>query len=169
MRLETAGRRHGHRGFALVSAIFLLVVLTALGAALAALFVNQQATSAADIQGSRAYWAARAAAEYGLMQVLEPEDATGPAAFAVCPALPQVVNLPGVTGFAVSITHCTRNPAAGHYTDAGLNLVVYSVTAFATAGAVGDASHVEREVTVTAAKCRDPAVDPAVDPRYRCL
>lgn len=153
----------------MVSAIFLLVVLSALGAALAALFVNQQATSTSDILGSRAYWAARSAAEYGLMQVLVPEDATGPASFAACPGVPQDVNLPGISGFTVRITHCSRSPAVGNFTDGGQNLVVYSVTAFASVGNVGDANHVEREVTVSAAKCRDPAVDPAVDPRYRCL
>ena len=47
-------------GFAIVSAIFLLVVLAALGAFMLTFSTVQHATSAQDIQGSRAYWAARA-------------------------------------------------------------------------------------------------------------
>lgn len=57
-------------GFALVSAIFLLVVLSALAAFMVQISTQQQVGSAADIQGARAYQAARAGAEWGLHNLL---------------------------------------------------------------------------------------------------
>jgi MSHA biogenesis protein MshP len=160
-------------GFTMVSAIFLLVVLAVLGAAIATVFTSQQVTSTADLQGSRAYWAARSAAEYGLMQLLRPEDTTGATSFAACMAVPQNVTLPGISGFTVQITNCRRDTTATYPSDGGVNIAVYSVTALASAGAVGSAFHVEREVTVSAAKCKDPAAKlpdgVTDDTRNRCL
>jgi MSHA biogenesis protein MshP len=57
-------------GFGLVSAIFLLVVLSSLGAAIVSVFTIQQASSALDVTGARAYQAARAGIEWGLYQQL---------------------------------------------------------------------------------------------------
>jgi MSHA biogenesis protein MshP len=54
------------RGFALVSAIFILVVLAALGAAILVVSTTQQVGSALDVQGSRVYRAARAGIEWGV-------------------------------------------------------------------------------------------------------
>ncbi len=53
-------------GFAAIAAIFVLVVLAALGAFMVTSSNTQQLTSALDVQGSRAYWAARAGLEWGL-------------------------------------------------------------------------------------------------------
>lgn len=57
------------RGFAIVSAIFILVVLAALGAFIVNISTSQQIGSALDVQGVRAYSAARAGLEWGLYQV----------------------------------------------------------------------------------------------------
>lgn len=56
------------RGFALLSAIFILVVLAALGAFILSISSQQQIGSALDVQGVRAYQAARAGIEWGLYQ-----------------------------------------------------------------------------------------------------
>jgi MSHA biogenesis protein MshP len=56
------------RGFSLVSAIFLLVVLAALGVAMVSVSSVQNQSSAMDVQGVRAYQAARAGIEWGLYQ-----------------------------------------------------------------------------------------------------
>jgi len=58
------------RGFAIVSAIFILVVLAALGAFILSVSSSQQIGSALDVQGVRAYQAARAGVEWGLFQQL---------------------------------------------------------------------------------------------------
>jgi MSHA biogenesis protein MshP len=57
------------RGFTIVSAIFILVVLAALGAFIVNISTNQQIGSALDVQGERAYHAARAGVEWGVYKV----------------------------------------------------------------------------------------------------
>lgn len=64
------------RGFALVSAIFILVVLAALGAFIVNISTSQHIGSALDVQGVRAYHAARAGIEWGLYKV-QSYDPTG--------------------------------------------------------------------------------------------
>ncbi len=56
-------------GFSLVAAIFLLTILAALGAFIVTVSTTQQMESALDVQGSRAYQAARAGVEWGAYQV----------------------------------------------------------------------------------------------------
>jgi len=62
-------RQKTERGFAVISAIFILVVLAALGAFIMSISTNQQIGSALDVQGVRAYQAARSGVEWGLFQV----------------------------------------------------------------------------------------------------
>jgi MSHA biogenesis protein MshP len=57
-------------GVGLVTAIFLLVVLAGLGVAMVGLYTSQQASANLDLQGARAYQAARAGIEWGLYQRL---------------------------------------------------------------------------------------------------
>ena len=58
------------RGFAIVSAIILLVVFAALGVGMLVFTKNQQTESAYDVQGSRAYQAARTGIEWALYRRL---------------------------------------------------------------------------------------------------
>ncbi len=53
-------------GVGLVTAIFLLVVLAGLGVASVTLFTSQQASSNLDLEGAKAYQAARAGLGWGL-------------------------------------------------------------------------------------------------------
>lgn len=73
------------RGFAIVSAIFILVVLAALGAFIVNISTSQQIGSALDVQGVRAYQAARAGIEWGLHQQL-PVQRANPPTYATCAA-----------------------------------------------------------------------------------
>lgn len=57
------------RGFTMVSAIFILVVMTALAAFLIVVSTTQQIGAALDVQGARAYQAARAGIEWGAYQI----------------------------------------------------------------------------------------------------
>jgi len=106
------------KGFAIVSAIFILVVLAALGAFIVSISTSQQTGAALDIQGVRAYQAARSGVEWGIYQV----EATpaynfsyGTPAVAVgsanpnaraCPASPTsfVSAAPTLAGFTVTVT-----------------------------------------------------------------
>lgn len=72
-RREYLLRKRGVRrqaGVGLVTAIFLLVVLAGLGVASVTLFTSQQASSNLDLEGARAYQAARAGLEWGLYEQL---------------------------------------------------------------------------------------------------
>ena len=109
------------RGFALVSAIFILVVLAALGAFILNISTNQQIGSVLDVQGVRAYQAARAGIEWGLYEVQStpayhfsygtPAVAVGSADpnSRACPASPTsfVPAAPSMAAFVVTVT-CVR-------------------------------------------------------------
>jgi MSHA biogenesis protein MshP len=106
------------KGFAIVSAIFILVVLAALGAFIVSVSTSQQIGSALDIQGVRAYQAARSGVEWGMYQVQAAPPynfSYGTPAVAVgsanpntrtCPASPTsfVPAAPTLTGFTVTVT-----------------------------------------------------------------
>jgi MSHA biogenesis protein MshP len=86
-------------GVGLVTAIFLLVVLAGLGVAMVTVFTAQQNISSLDVQGARAYQAARAGIEWGLFQQMRNKRCTDSTTF----PLPSnsVLN-----GFVVTVT-CT--------------------------------------------------------------
>lgn len=65
--------RPRQRGVSLIAAVFLLVVLSGLGVAILNISTSQQIGSAMDVQGSRAYQAARAGIEWGLYKQLIPQ------------------------------------------------------------------------------------------------
>src|SRR4029077_4479815 len=60
------------RGFSILAGGFLLIILASLAAFLMSISMMQQMGSAMDIQGSRAYQAARAGIEWGAFQALTP-------------------------------------------------------------------------------------------------
>jgi MSHA biogenesis protein MshP len=118
MTPQLAQLRAGPRGFAIVSAIFILVVLGALGAFIVNVSTNQHVGSALDIQGVRAYQAARAGVEWGIYQVQAtpaynfsygtPAVAVGSANpnTRLCPVSPSsfVPAAPTLAGFTVTVT-----------------------------------------------------------------
>lgn len=71
--MTTAARFHPStlrrcRGVGLVTAIFLLVVIAALAVAMTVIYTSQRSSSDLDLQGARAYQAARAGMEWGLFR-----------------------------------------------------------------------------------------------------
>ncbi len=61
-------------GFALFSAIFLLVVIAALGIFAVTISTSQQQTSTMDFLGSRAYQAAKAGIEWGMYRITKASE-----------------------------------------------------------------------------------------------
>lgn len=169
MRLSVMRRM---RGFSLISAIFILVVLAALGAYMVIFTGLQQNTAQADVLGVRAYYAARSGAEWAMYRALDPDNTIAPGAssFAACPT--GTINTMGgsLSPFTVNIA-CTAHPSAvTTYDEAGRVIQVYEITATAcnnaTCPAVSPpAGYVERQVVVTVARCKDPS---AAAPRYEC-
>lgn len=118
------------RGFAIVSAIFLLVILSALGAFMLTLSNTQHLTSAQDIQGSRTYWAAKSGVQWVAASINTA---------AACPASPTSFTL---DGFSVTVT-CSTNI----YTEGTDTKTIYWVQSTATAGgSVGGIGYTERVV-----------------------
>jgi MSHA biogenesis protein MshP len=120
------------RGFAIVAAIFLLVILSALGAFMLTMSSSQQITSAQDIQGTRAYWAAKAGIQWAASQVQSPAVA--------CPAASTTFAL---DGFNVTVACTAKSYAEGTSTK-----IIYWVesTAKSTTGSVGQVGYTERVV-----------------------
>jgi MSHA biogenesis protein MshP len=69
--MRKAHPRHAQRGFLVIAGVFLLVVLAGLVAYLTTTSTTSQAASAADLNASRAYQAARAGVEWGAFQILQ--------------------------------------------------------------------------------------------------
>ena len=120
------------RGFSLPTAIFLLVILALLGAFMVSLSTTQNISSAQDVQGSRAYRAARSGLEWALFTLKSPAIA--------CPAASTALT---IDGFSVTVA-C----AVTAHDEGGTPRYVFLVTSTASAGgAIGSLGHVERMVS----------------------
>src|SRR5262245_24324860 len=93
------------RGFSIVAAIFLLVVLALLGTAIVYVTGLQQSGHQLDVLGARAYQAARAGIEWGAFQVLDPNNTIASPALPTCPATTNLTGLGGsLASFTVTVT-----------------------------------------------------------------
>lgn len=131
------------KGFSLVTAIFLLVVLGGLGAVMMTFFTAQQQSSALDVLGSRAYQAARTGVEWGAYQVLR----TAGGCAAATQVLPAATFAGTLSGFTVTVA-CTEST----HSDDGISVTMYQLTSTARQGAAAAPDFVEREMSVTIAK-----------------
>lgn len=124
------------RGFAIVSAIFLLVVIAALGTFIVTISSTAQRTSELDIRGDRAYQAARTGVEWGLYQ------ASLGSGFCSTPTTNTLAQLPGnLAEFQVSVS-CTSSTVVEGTTPQ----TIYGIVATASSGVVGSRNYVERQV-----------------------
>lgn len=172
-----AGVEHG---FTIVSAIFLLVVLAGLGVAIARFSSIQHISSAQDMQGSRAYHAARAGLEWGIFQVLAPDvdpPAPGTATWPSMRPCPVVAPPTPIEGFTIELT-CDRFPAGAAdvttgppvFNEAGStrSIIIYQLTARATSAGTlpGNVNYVERQISATVSRCL--ATDGELANRFAC-
>ncbi len=137
-------------GFSLVTAIFLLVVLSLLGAMMVSFFTVQQQTAALDVMGSRAYQAARAGVEWSAFQVLQ-SSVAGTAVVTACRAPGGTTQtLPAMGGSLAPFTVNVACSAASHVEAAG-TVWVYSINSVAstTGSAAGSPDYVERQIQMT--------------------
>lgn len=99
-RCDVVPRLRRGAGAGLVTAVFLIVVLAGLAVAMVSIFTAQQASASLDLQGARAYQAARAGIEWGLYQQLRNQRCDSATSF----ALPAASSL---SGFVVTV-RCER-------------------------------------------------------------
>lgn len=135
-------------GFSIVTAIFLLVVLSALGAFIVSVSGVQHVSQVYDVQGARAYQAARAGIEWGLHQVLQGGGSCAASASFVPAAIAE---------FTVTVG-CSAS-ASTNEGDPAVTVTVYSLTATACnqpaasacPGTPG-ANYVERQLQATVSR-----------------
>jgi MSHA biogenesis protein MshP len=140
---------HTHRsaGFAIVTAIFIIVALAALSAAIVSLVRTQQTGSALDTEGARAYQAARAGMEWGAYRSLRDNS---------CVAATSIA-LGGSLGAYVATVGCTRST----HNEAGTNLNIDTIVATAcNQPAAGNcpnpapgAAYAERQISIMVGHC----------------
>ena len=133
-------------GFSLISAIFLLVVVTLLGAYVVTLSTSQHTAEALDVEGARAYQAARAGVNWGTWELLQaPASTFRTACDAATYATPTSQPLAGLagtlSGFAVDV-QC----GSAITTEAGVNVRIYRLTVTASKGTLGSLFYVERKL-----------------------
>ena len=125
---------HYQRGFAAIAAVFLVVALAALGAFMVTFSNTQQLTAAQDLQGTRAFWAARGGLEWGIT------SATAPAP----PACPAASTTLAIDGFTVTVTCTLASPTNP---EAGATPKIIQFIAVAAVGTVGAVGYIERSVS----------------------
>ena len=135
---------HRQRGFAAISAVFLIVVIGALGAVMLTVSNTQHLTSAQDVRGTRAYWAAQG----GLEWVIASVAASAPVAPAITPAAvyPTAAPPERLDGFALVIS-CTTLA----YVEADVTVNIFQLTSVASTpeSTPGSQGYVERSVSAT--------------------
>ena len=131
-----------HSGFSLISAIFLIVVVAALGVFMVTISSVQQRTSSLSILSSRTYFAAESGMQWAMRRVIQ--DA---AAGLNCPAAPAngqvnfTINNGASSGYSVTITCNVQN-----FTENPDNYDVYNLTSMASRGTLGGPDYRSRTI-----------------------
>lgn len=130
-------RRQSERGFSLVAAVFVILVLAALGTYAVRVGITEQQTAAFDLSIARAQAAADSGIEYGANRALT---------VASCPATKTTLApaAPGMTGFTITVTCAVVTPNIG-----GNVYSVYTLTSIASRGTYGTSDFVSRNATRT--------------------
>ena len=118
-------------GFAIVTAIFLLVVMAALGVFMLTLSGTHQATTRQSLLAARVYFAAKAGLEWGIQQAIAAGSCAGGS-----PAI-SGTGLPSVT---VTITCASTAHTGGN---------VYFLTSTAESGTYGAIDYARRRIEAT--------------------
>jgi MSHA biogenesis protein MshP len=128
-------RLHSASGFTLVAALFLIVVVAALGAFAVRISSGQQQTVNLALLSARALAAANSGIEFGAYQAL---NGTG------CASATLNLTEAGLNGFTVNVS-CT----ATVHTESGGTVNVYRIDATSSAGTYGKPDYVSRHVYAT--------------------
>lgn len=136
------------RGFAMAAVVALLAILAVFGTALVIMSTTQHAGSTLDMQGVRAYYAARGGLEWGMYHVLR----TG---FGGCDGAGGINGKTVAYGGNLSDFRVTLACTFTTHEEGGANMRVFSIVATACnqtacpAGAPLPAFYVERQLRVT--------------------
>ncbi len=143
-----AARQHG---FALVAAIFIVVILAMLGIMMVTIGGMQRATATTAVRGTQAYYAARSGVEWGIYGALNNTVATCGNAASSPTTNTFNLSVSGLNGFSVSVlcSYTTHRERSNTYN-------VYVITATATSGMFGDVDYVSRTLKTTVTDAQPP-------------
>jgi len=127
--------RNRSRGAALITALFLVAVLAAIGIAMSRLSNVENDTRTKAVLSSRVYYGAKAGLEWAIQQVISGASA------GACPAGPPALG-GGLTGVTLTVSNCA-------VTTHGAGNLVYYIQITATTGTVGSPSYAERRMEAT--------------------
>jgi len=152
--MKTFPHMRSAKGFAVITAIVLLVVLAAFGAAIAVISSTAQVGSAMDVQSARAYQAARSGVEWAAYQVWNSSQSNR--STAQCPATAsfKLPLAPTLSAFTVSVTCTKTQDAAGGPTLFTIQSVACNMPNAAgncpgASTSIGGLNYIERSVTLT--------------------
>jgi MSHA biogenesis protein MshP len=126
------------RGFSLVMAIFILLVLGLLGGYMVSMSAVQVQSSSYAVQGARAYQAARAGIEWAIANIYATKS---------CAQANQqtAMSFTGITGFTVAL-NCTQS---AQLSEGNSSYYLFTVTSTSQYGSYGGSNYVARQIQVT--------------------
>ena len=121
------------------TAIFLVVIMAALGGFMMNFSTTASITSMQDVQGTRVYWAARSGVQWAVSSILYAGNCTGS---------PTSLTDPTLTGFTLTIV-CTPDA----HDENGVTRTIWRITVNAhSTGAAGSLGYIERQLSATVEK-----------------
>lgn len=127
-------RAPGQQGTVLVAAVFLIIVLALLGAAMAMLSTVQSDTGLKTQLAANAYYGAKAGLDWGIQRAIAASSCAATTSFTLTQG--------ALNGVSVTVT-CSSAPQ-GSATD-----LVYYLTSIATTGTLGGVDYAERRLEAT--------------------
>ena len=124
-------------GMALLTAIFLIVVLVSLGAAVVSLSNVEQDTGTKSLLSAKVYYGAKAGLEWGVQQAIAAGSCSASTGFTLTQG--------ALNGVSVTVT-CSTGSTLGSGSSSGN---VYYLTSQATVGTLGNLSYAERHLAAT--------------------
>ena len=134
-RTNIVNNRYRQRGFSLVPALFVLIVLAALGAAAVRLSAIQHQSVVLTMQSSRAYAAAQTGIDWLAYQAVVSGS---------CGSNTLPLTEGGLVGFTVETSCVSTSHSEGSATT-----IVYVLEAFAYSGSYGTPDYVSRRIRAT--------------------
>jgi len=133
------------KGFSLVSAIFVIVILSLIGTYIVSISALTGASGSLAIQGVKAFYAAKSGLEWGIYKVA-PSAVSGGSAPYNCPASPTTLTLTqgGLAGFSAVVT-CTQSA----FTEGGVTYNVFQLSSTGQFATPASADYASRQLYAT--------------------
>lgn len=142
----------GQRGVALVNAIFLIVVLAALGGYMVSISGVQQSTTNRALINARTLIAARAGLDWGIHRAVAPPTLGSGECSSPAPQF-------GLTGDGLENIQVTVECTTTVYGTAGGQANIYYIVSTARNSSTGTVEYAERKLEATVCRSASPGVD----------